>query len=110
MDCNKVPYDKGWTLVGSQTGHNNIALPSIYKELHVKVCDTATGVSFVFNILKEDMPSSGSISFRSGYSYQSGTYYAMCAVGTDATNIWVDDIRINSSQPLSTTAIEVYYK
>ena len=58
MDCNKVPYASDWILVGSQTGRNNIALPSIYKELHVKVCDTATGVSFVFNILKEDMPSS----------------------------------------------------
>jgi len=99
-----------WILAGSQTGHNHIALPTTFEELHILIVNNTYKISFVFDFIKEDMPADNTtLEFRNGY-YMNSTSYCTISLSIDGSDIWLDYIAINSSDVSSATSIKVYYK
>lgn len=103
-----LPND--WALKGSETGSTAINLPTSFKELHIVVSNTYAPNSegYIFDVIKEDVPSSGYFQVANGFGYGSSNNY--CQVRITSTTIYLQANWVNGTDITSSTTIKLYYR
>lgn len=104
-----------WTLLGTSTGSNTQNLPNDFNELHILVCvgSSLLGSRYVFNILKEDIVSNDTCSFRAGNALKvtpTQNYEGVIITFVNRETVKINAAYSNSTDTTSTSTMTVYYR
>lgn len=102
-----------WKYLGAVTGTNHLSHPAIWQEMWIQcVGPDTTWQNYDFTILKEfiDNPNRPTHSaFRNGF-YVSNSDYAECTIVTNASEIYINSLRVNGNNVTANSVMRVYFR